>query len=112
MEVRTGGAAGGAHQADQLPLRHYLAGAHIGARHVAVDRVEAIAMVDLDIHPIVAPAGEHHSPGIGGQLGRSDIVRDIDSGMKFPEVLRDDAPGWPREPEEMLAASRWVRRRG
>src|SRR2546428_4720507 len=106
MEVRTSGAAGGAHQADHLPFRHRLAGADIGTGHVTVDRMEAIAMVDLDINPIVAPACEHHLPGIGGNLRRSDIIRDIDSGMKFPEVLRDDAPGRPRESDEMLAAYR------
>src|SRR5205823_1430768 len=68
-------------------------------------------MVDLDINPIVAPACEHRLPGIGGNLRRSDVIRDIDSGMKFPEVLRDDAFGWPGEPDEVLAAPCRVRRR-
>src|SRR5439155_17889949 len=106
MEVRTSSAAGSAHQADLLVLGHHLPGADEGARHVAVDGMEAVAMVDLDINPVIAPAGEHHLPGIGGQLGGSVIIRDVDSGVKFPEILRDDAPGRPRESDEMLAAYR------
>src|SRR5438094_7912032 len=71
-------------------------------------------MVYPYITPVIAPAGEHYLPGIGGQLGRSVIIRDIDSGVKFPEILRDDAPGGPRESDEMLAAYRriWRRPRG
>src|SRR5438045_8357423 len=104
MEVRTRGPTGSAHQADLLALGHPLPGAHEGARHVAVDGMEAVAMVDLDINPVITPAGEHHLPGIGGQLGRSVIIRDIDSGVQFPEILRDDASGRPRESDDMVAA--------
>src|SRR5205823_14967493 len=111
MEVRTGGTAGGAHQADQLALLDHLPGSDEDARHVTVDRIEAVAMVDLNVNPVVTPAGEHHLPGIGGQLWRSLIVCDIDSWVKLPEVLRDDPLVRPRESDEMLAAHRWIRRR-
>ena len=105
MQVRSGRPAGRPHQADPLALGDPLAGAHQHRRHVRIDRVEAVAVVDLDIDAIRSPAGKHDLPAVGRNLGGSDLVRDIDAGVVFPEILGDRPVGRPGEANEMLAVS-------
>jgi len=110
VEMRTAGASSRAHQSDELALGHRAAGLDQHRRHVAVDRMETVAVVDLDVDPIRAPAGKDHRSPVGGDFRRPDNIRDIDSGVVLPEGLGDDALGRPDKPDDMLTAAPGIRR--
>ena len=73
--------------------------------------MESVAVVDLDVNPILAPVGEHDLAGVGGNLGCPDVVGDVDAGVVIEEALGEDAVGRPEEPYKALtdAARRWGR---
>src|SRR5438876_4939760 len=110
VEMRAAGASGRAHQSDELALGHRAAGLDQHRGHVAVDRMETVAVVDLDVDPIRAPAGKDHRSPVGGDFRRPDNVRDIDPGVVLPEGLGDDALGRQDKPDDMLTAAPWIRR--
>src|ERR1700694_632977 len=87
MQVRAAGTTGRAHQPDFLSSRHYLAGFDEHRRHVPVDCMEAVAVVDLDVNPVGSPAGKDDLPRAGDNLGRSPVVGDVDPRVVFVEVL-------------------------
>lgn len=110
VEMRAAGAPSRAHQSDELALGQRAAGLDQHRGHVAVDRMETVAVVDLDVDPIRAPAGKDHRSPVGGDLRRPDSVRDVDPGVVLPEGLGDDALGRPDKPDDMLTAAPGIRR--
>src|SRR6266567_9481271 len=114
VQVRAAGAAGRAHQPDQLALGNDLSGLDHQRRHVPVDRVEAVAVVDLDVNPILSPVGEDDLAGVGRNLGCPDVVGDVDPRVVVEVALGEDPVRRPEEPYKALtgAARRWGRRIG
>lgn len=88
--VGAGGVAGGAHVADQLAGGHPLAdGDDRCGDHVAVERDEAVAMVDLHHVTVarVAPAGEGDGTG-GGRQDRCALdVGDVEAEVEVVEAV-------------------------
>src|SRR5438552_18514972 len=89
VNVRPGGVTGRPLIADQLALAHAVAGFHLEAEEVAVEREEVVAVRHDDVVAIAdqlaveqAGFGRHHYAVIGGQDGSALLVGDIDAGME------------------------------
>src|SRR2546429_6570711 len=89
VDVRPGGVTRRSLVADQLALAHAVAGFHLEAEEVAVEREEVVAVSHDDVVAIAdqlaveqAGFGRHHDAVIGGQDGRALLVGDIDAGME------------------------------
>src|SRR5207253_2004142 len=81
VNVRPGGVTGRALITDQLALVHAVAGLHLEAEEVAVEREEVVTVRDDDVVAIAdelaveqAGVGRHHDAVIGGKNGRSLLV--------------------------------------
>src|SRR2546423_1516429 len=89
VDVRPGGVTGRPLVADQLALAHAVAGLHLEAEEVAVEREEVVAVGHDDVVAIAdqlaveeAGVGRHHDAVIGGKDGRALLVSDVDAGME------------------------------
>src|SRR3546814_9475884 len=75
MEVVAGRTAGRTDIAENIALLHLLPGAHDVGGHMAVARLDRIAMFDLDIIAIAAEALGAADDAVGGRLDRSAARR-------------------------------------
>src|SRR6266550_2148550 len=89
VDVRPGGVTGRPLVADQLTLAHAVAGLHLEAEEVAVEREEVVAVSHDDVVAIAdqlaveqAGVGRHHDAVIGSEDGRALLVGDVDAGME------------------------------
>src|SRR3989442_12280636 len=89
VNVRPGGVTGRPLVADQLSLADAVAGLHLEAEEVAVEREEIVAVRHDDVVAVAdelaveqAGTGRHHDAVIGGKNGRTLLVGDADSGME------------------------------
>src|SRR5207244_7182316 len=89
VDVRPGGVTGRPLVADQLALAHAVAGFHLEAEEVAVEREEVVAVRHDDVVAIAdqlaveqAGVGRHHHAVIGSEDGRALLVGDVDAGME------------------------------
>src|SRR2546427_11535675 len=89
VNVRPGGVTGRPLVADQLSLADAVAGLHLEAEEVAVEREEIVAVRHDDVVAIAdelaveqAGTGRYHDAVIGGEDGRALLVGDVDSGME------------------------------
>ena len=82
MAVVAGGGASRPHVADQLALRHGLPGLHHKGRHMAVQRLVAVAVVNLHIIApargrVIVPLGSDDRARVGSvnrrAVGRGDV---------------------------------------
>src|SRR3546814_2753761 len=71
MEVVAGRTAGRTDIAENIALLHLLPGAHDVGGHMAVARLDRIAMFDLDIIAITAEALSAADDAVGGRIVRS-----------------------------------------
>src|SRR2546430_15066132 len=88
VNVWPGGVAGRALVADQLSLAHAVAGFHLEAEEVAVEREEVVAVRHDDVDAIAdqlaveqAGFGRHHDAVIGGPGGRALLAGGIEARM-------------------------------
>ena len=81
MQVGSGGKAGAAHIANELPLGHALSRGDNVVGHVHIDGSEAVQMVDADIVARAARLIGGHRDGAGsrGVDGRSLIAGHINA---------------------------------
>src|SRR2546423_7494912 len=89
VDVRPGGVTGRSLVADQLALAHAVAGFHLEAEEVAVEREEVVAVSHDDVVAIAdqlavqqAGVGCHHHAVIGGKDGGALLVGDVHAGME------------------------------
>src|SRR5438874_6714840 len=97
VNVRPGGVPGRALVADQLSLAHAVAGLHLEAEEVAVEREEVVAVGHDDVVAIAdqlaveqAGVGPYHDAVIGRKDRRALLVGDVDPGMEVGIA----EPGW------------------
>jgi hypothetical protein len=95
MEMAAGRTAGRAHQADDLAALHAGIVGDEDLREVAVARLDAAAMVDLDEVAVAALAAGMADDAVGGRVDRrADRAGDVDAGMHrrgAAERIRTDA---------------------
>src|SRR3546814_1854993 len=72
MEVVAGRTAGRTDIAENIALLHLLPGAHDVGGHMAVARLDRIAMFDLDIIAIAAEALSAADEAVGGRIDRGE----------------------------------------
>src|SRR5690606_3551094 len=70
MQVRPGGAAGGADAADDLTLADALALVHVDAVHMRIGRGVAVGMLDAHILAVAAVPAGHLDDAVAGRLDR------------------------------------------
>src|SRR5688572_11834956 len=98
MQVRAGGAAGGADLADLPAPLHQVALAHHDLRGVRVARHEVVAVIDVDHVAVLGmEAGENHYAAGGGDDRRAVFGDEVDAFVHRPlPVERVDAPAEAR----------------
>src|SRR5579883_1433196 len=84
MQVRPGGAAGGAHTAHDVAAAHFLAGANVNLGKVRVIGLDAAAVVNHDQPAVAAadPFGMRHDAVRGGAHALAHWTADIDALVK------------------------------
>ena len=82
VQMRAGGVAGRADIADRLALGDLLAGGHCDGAHVAVERGDAVAMVDDDTIAVAGHgAGRDDRAAVGRNDGRAVARADVHAGV-------------------------------
>ena len=98
MQVRAGGAAGGADFADLLATLHQIALAHHDLRGMGVARHEVVAVIDVDHVAVLGMKAGENDYAAGGSDDRRAVVGDeVDAFVHRPlAVERIDAPAEAR----------------
>lgn len=90
MAVVAGGVARGADIADDLPLRDGLSLRNSDAGHVTVQRLVAVAVVDLHIVAVgIMPACSNDRAGVGGQNRRAVGSTDVRAAVTIAHPAAD-----------------------
>src|SRR6185295_9817064 len=67
-------------EADDVALLHVLADLHLDLREVAVERADAVSVVELHVTPVGTAGARGHHPARGGRLdGRARDAADVDA---------------------------------
>ena len=88
VQMRAGGVAGRADITDRLPLGNLLADRHRDGAHMAVERGDAVAMVDDDAVAVTGHgAGRNDRTAVGCDDGRAIARADVHTGVVFLRLI-------------------------